>query len=80
MRVFPDENIPRPLRASLQAHEVSFVEHEGWKGKRNGELLRLFAGRFDVVLTADASFPFQNDLVGRGLSALVVPTNNLDVL
>jgi len=80
VRVFLDENMPRPLRGSLQPHEVSFVEREGWKGKSNGELVRLVAGAFDVLLTSDASFPYQNDLIGRGLSVIVLPTNDFDAL
>ena len=72
--------MPRPLRASLGQHTVSFVEREGWKGKLNGELLGLVADAFDVFLTSDASFPHQNDLSGRGLSVIILPTNNLDIL
>lgn len=77
MRVFLDENMPRPLRHALTGHEVSYVEKEGWKGKENGELLALVEGRFDVILTSDGNIAYQQTLAGRALSMIVVPTNNL---
>ncbi|MDV2984252.1 UNVERIFIED_CONTAM: hypothetical protein Q9R58_08050 [Methylobacteriaceae bacterium AG10] len=77
MRVFLDENMPRPLRHALAEHEVSYVEKEGWKGKENGALLALVEGRFDVILTSDGSIAYQQTLEGRALSMIVVPTNNL---
>lgn len=80
MRLFFDENIPRPLRVVLGGHDVSYVEREGWKGKENGELLTLVAERFDVILTSDGSIGYQQDLVGRDLSMIVLPTNNLTIL
>ncbi|KQT64430.1 MULTISPECIES: hypothetical protein [unclassified Aureimonas] len=80
MRVFLDENMPRQLGRVLVDHEVSFVEKEGWKGKQNGELLRLVEAAFDVLLTSDANLEFQNELAGRSLSLIVLPTNNLTLL
>ena len=77
MRVFFDENMPRPLRHVLDGHEVSYVEKEKWKGKENGELLALVEERFDIILTFDGSIEYQNTLAGRDLSMVVVPTNNL---
>ncbi|GJE79936.1 hypothetical protein CJNNKLLH_1267 [Methylorubrum thiocyanatum] len=77
MRVFLDENMPRPLRHALAGHEVSYVEKEGWKGKENGELLALVEGRFDFILTSDGNIAYQQTLAGRALSMIVVPTNNL---
>ncbi|MEX6505451.1 DUF5615 family PIN-like protein [Jiella sp. M17.18] len=80
VRVFLDENMPRPLRQVLQGHVVSFVEREGWKGKQNGELLALVEASFDVLVTSDSNMAFQNSLVGRTLSIIVLPTNNLTLL
>lgn len=80
MRVCLDENMPLPLRFVLDAHEVSSVRSEGWAGKSNGELLNLLADRFEVLLTSDRSIGHQQNLVGRNISVVVVPTNNLTVL
>ena len=80
MRVCLDENMPLPLRFVLEGHEVSSVLAEGWQGKANGELLDLLAGNFDALLTSDRSIAHQQNLGGRGVSVVVVPTNNLTVL
>ncbi|MBA3518341.1 MAG: hypothetical protein H0T75_12025 [Rhizobiales bacterium] len=80
MRVFFDENIPRQLRHVLPGHEISSVEVEGWKGKDNGELLALIVGRFDVLITSDDNLSSQQNLIGRNLSIVVVPTNKLTLL
>lgn len=53
MRILLDESLPRPLAGLLPEHEVRTVAAMGWTGSRNGELLQLAAGDFDVLLTAD---------------------------
>jgi predicted nuclease of predicted toxin-antitoxin system len=80
VRVFLDENIPRALRHVLEGHEVASVEQRGWKGKTNGELLGLVVAAFDVLITSDGNMVQQQNMVGRHLSVIVVPTNNLTVL
>lgn len=80
MRVCLDENMPLPLRFVLDGHEVSSVRSEGWTGKSNGELLNLLAKRFDVLVTSDRSIGHQQNLIGRNISVVVVPTNNLTIL
>ena len=52
MRVLLDECLPRRLKRELVGHEVRTAPEMGWASKRNGELLALAAGEFDVFLTA----------------------------
>ncbi|HXY59951.1 MAG TPA: hypothetical protein VEH76_15395 [Methylocystis sp.] len=80
MRVFFDENMPRQFGKLLEPHEVSNVERMGWKGKKNGELLRLVEERFDVMMTSDQALAFQTNFVGRNLSLIVLPTQRLILL
>lgn len=80
MRVFLDENMPRQIGRLLTEHEVSFAELEDWKGKENGELLALVGQKFDVFVTSDRNLPFQQNLAGKELSLVVVPTNRLALL
>lgn len=54
-----DECIPRKLKAHLAEHECRTVSEAGWAGKRNGELLRLAEGSFDVFLTLDKGVQYQ---------------------
>ena len=62
MRVLLDECLPRRLKQELPGHEVATVPEAGWAGRKNGELLKLAAGRFDVFVTIDASIPNQQDV------------------
>lgn len=80
MRVLFDENVPRPLRRLLHGHEIAFVEERGWRGRRNGELLDLMRDRFEVMVTADGNLAWQQNLIGRRLSVVVLPTNNIRML
>lgn len=79
MRVLLDECLPRRLKAELPDHEVRTAQEEGWAGKKNGALLQVAAGRFDVLLTVDRNIAFQQNLRGLsiGILAIVVPSNRL---
>ena len=68
--------MPRPLRRVPGSHDVSFVERGGWKGEADGELLALVEASFDGLVTSDGGIEFRNELNGRSLSPVVVPTNN----
>lgn len=49
----------------------------GWASKRNGELLRLAEGQFDLFVTVDRNLAFQQD-VGKlqlGVVVLVAASN-----
>ena len=59
MRVLLDECVPRALRDDIPGHEVRTVAEAGWAGVKNGELLRLAAGQFDLLLTVDRSVEHQ---------------------
>ncbi|GAA0573547.1 hypothetical protein GCM10009416_10260 [Craurococcus roseus] len=75
--VLLDESIPRQVAQPLweAGYEVSTVEQAGLKGLKNGELLRAAEGRFDVLLTADQSMHAQQNLRGRRIAIVALPTN-----
>lgn len=54
----------------------------GWAGKRNGELLALAVGQFDVFLTADRNLSYQQDPSAFDIAivVLVARSNRLDDL
>lgn len=70
MRVLFDECVPRKLRSDLQDHDVRTVQEMGWAGKKNGELLRLAADAFDVLLTVDRNLVDQQNLKGIQISVI----------
>lgn len=62
MRVLLDECLPRKLKRELEGHDVRTVPEMGWASRKNGELLRLAATEFDVLLTVDRSLFYQQNL------------------
>jgi predicted nuclease of predicted toxin-antitoxin system len=77
LRILLDENIPVQLRAVFRGHEVRSVNDKdvGWKNIQNGLLLATMEGRFDLLITADRNMYAQQNLSGRGICILVLPTN-----
>jgi hypothetical protein len=82
VRVLLDESLPRPLAELLVGHEARTVAQVGWKGLENGTLLRQAADSFDVVLTADQSIEFQQNLktLPVAVVVLVAESNRIESL
>ena len=82
MRVLLDECVPRALREQLPGHEVRTVAESGWSGVKNGELLRLAAQRYDVLLTVDRNLEYQQNFLGAEIAVIVIhaPSNDIAVL
>ena len=59
---------------------MSTVQEEGLAGTRNGDLLARAEGGFDVFLTADKNLRYQQNLAGRTIAIVEVPTNRLPLL
>lgn len=72
MRILLDECIPRKWKAHLVGHDCRTVPEAGWAGKKNGELLALAEGSFDVFLTLDKGIQYQQNLLGRKIAVLIV--------
>jgi predicted nuclease of predicted toxin-antitoxin system len=72
MKVLIDENLSRKLAAYLPGHECRTVTECGWAGKKNGELLALAEPLFEVPMTLDKNVPYQQNLVLRRISILIV--------
>ncbi|AMJ58922.1 hypothetical protein [Bosea sp. PAMC 26642] len=77
MRVMLDEGVPRHLAQALTTfslHASAFPNT--WKGIRNGLLLaRVQAEGYDVLLTNDKSIGRQQNMLGRMIAVVAVPTN-----
>jgi predicted nuclease of predicted toxin-antitoxin system len=80
LRILVDECLPEDLVEWLPEWDVRMVQHMGWAGVKNGELLRRAEGEFDLFLTADKNLRYQQNLKGRRLAILVLPSNRLKVL
>jgi predicted nuclease of predicted toxin-antitoxin system len=79
MRVLLDECLPRGLKKHLGEHDVKTVPEAGWGGRRNGDLLRLASGHFEIFVTIDNNLVYQQMVVGLpfGVVVLVARSNRL---
>ena len=76
MRILLDQGVPAPLRDSLRDHTVATAHEMGWAALDNGALLRAAEGAFDALITTDQSLRYQQNLAGRRLAVLVLPTTS----
>jgi len=76
MQVLFDQGTPAPLRHVLSAHSVSTAYEMGWSSLSNGDLLRIAEVHFDLLLTTDQNLRYQQDLTGRRIAILVLPTTS----
>lgn len=80
MNILLDEGVPKIIKQRLTGLSISTVEEMGWRGTKNGELLRLMEGRFATLVTTDKNLRHQQNLKARDLSVVVLPTNSIPVV
>ncbi len=80
MKILLDENLPRYLKRFLTDHEVQTVQDMGWAGLKNGPLLARAGSQFALFLTADKNLRYQQNLEGRTLAIIVLPSNRLPIV
>jgi predicted nuclease of predicted toxin-antitoxin system len=75
MRILFDQGTPAPLRHALAGHSVETAHERGWSSLSNGDLLIAAENAaFDVFVTTDQELRYQQNLTGRRLAILVLPT------
>ena len=75
MRILFDQGTPAPLRHVLTPHAVETAYEKGWSALSNGDLLNAAENAsFDLFITTDQNLRYQQNLVGRKLAILVLPT------
>src|SRR5579863_6204654 len=74
MKILIDECLPDELKDPLTAmgHECQTVRRAGFGSKKNGELLSLAEGRWDVMVTSDRNIKYQQNMTGRRISILIL--------
>lgn len=71
-----DENVPHKLGRCLAPHRVETVFDRGWSALTNGHLLSVAeTAGFDIMITADQSIVYQQNLAGRRIALIVLDTN-----
>ena len=77
MRILFDQGTPAPLRHSLADHSVATAFEKGWDKLQNGDLIRVAeTENFNVLITTDQNLRHQQNLRGRSLAILVLPTTS----
>ena len=77
MRILLDECVPWPMHRLLTGHECRTAKQCGWGAIKNGDLLRLAEGQFDLFITSDQNLRYQQNLAGRRIAILELSTNKL---
>ena len=81
MRVLLDECLPHRLAGLLRWHEVRTVTQMHWSGRKDGELLELARGRFDVLVTNDQALVDRSGLpIGLAVITLHAASNSFESL
>jgi predicted nuclease of predicted toxin-antitoxin system len=76
MKIFFDHGTPVPLRRFLPGHEVSTAFEMGWAELQNGDLLAAAEKDFHAFITTDKNLRYQQNLTGRRLAILILPTTS----
>jgi hypothetical protein len=76
MKILFDQGAPAPLRSALTAHTVSTAYEMGWSDLDNGTLLQVAEEQFDALITTDQNLRYQQDLKGRRLAILILPSTS----
>jgi hypothetical protein len=76
VRVLLDENLPHRLRNKLTGCNAVTAAYAGLSGFKNGELLRsaIRAG-FDVLVTADKTLEYEQNLPSHRIGVVLLSTN-----
>ncbi len=79
MRILLDECVDRALIREIPGHELVSVHDRGWRGLRNGDVLRRAAAEFDVFLTVDRNLAFQQPIERLDIAVVILRprTNNI---
>jgi len=74
MKILIDECLPVALAGHLTTlgHDCQTVRQAGFGSKKNGELLALAEGQWDLLLTSDRNIKHQQSMAGRRLSIVIL--------
>lgn len=76
MTILLDACVPRPLRSLLPSHQIATAQEAGWGQLKNGALLAAAETKFQAFITSDQNIRYQQNIIGRNLAILVLPTND----
>lgn len=72
MKLLLDECVTRRLKRDLAGHETKTVAEAGFRGLKNGALLRAASADFDVLITVDRNLPFQQNVAKLEIAVVIL--------
>jgi len=77
MKILFDQGTPAPMRRFLPGHVIATAFEQGWSDLQNGNLIDAAEeSDFEVLITTDQNLKYQQNLEGRNLAILVLPTTS----
>ena len=80
LKILLDEGVPDVIKKRLDTLAISTVDEMGWRGIKNGALLDLMAGEFQIIVTTDKNLRFQQNLNKRKICAVILPSNRIRIV
>lgn len=81
MRILFDHGTPAPLIPFLEGHTVTRAKDAGWDRVSNGMLLSAAEENgFEILVTTDKQFRYQQNLAGRQIAIVVLSNSNWPVM
>ena len=71
---------PKLFRSDSSSSRFRRLRKLGWRGIENGALLDLMAPQFQTLITTDKNIPHQQNFEKRGISAIILPTNEIPLV
>ena len=76
MKLLFDECVPKPPRKDIRDHDVFTIEEAGFKGLKNGALLKAAAAEYDVLITVDKNLKYQQNLKDLPVAMLLLASRS----
>jgi len=74
VKILFDQGTPAPLRRELSKHTVTTAFEKSWSTLTNGDLLKMAEREFDLLITTDQNLEYQQNIAGRRIALLILPT------
>jgi len=79
--VLLDHCVPRPFGKVIENCAVATAFERGWQNLKNGELIEAAElANVDILITADKNLRYQQNLDGRRIAIIELPTNRLKLV
>ena len=82
IRAIVDEAVPADFTALFEDSEITIAAFPNeWRSSSDGEIVGLsIAAGYDWLITCDKQMPYQQNLSGKSLAVLVLPTPQIPKL